>query len=290
MVKNSNEIIEAELTSRLQAVEGIVDADLVTYLGTIADSTPDIFKDMMERRASRRPGVAVFLETDGGFIEPAERIANILRHHYSTVVFIVTSYAMSAGTVLVMSGDSIWMDYSATLGPVDPQWRRPGSETFVPALGYLEAYDRLIQKSARGELTTAELAYLLQNFDAAELYQFEQARDLSIALMEEWLVTYKFKNWTVTETRGKSVTLTMKKRRATDVARQLNDTSRWHSHSRGISMDVLRRELKLQIDDVGDRAELQKALSDYRALLYDYRGKRGHYFFVSNWSEGYHGH
>ncbi len=160
----------------------------------------------------------------------------------------------------------------------------------MPALGDLEQYDRLIEKSARGELTTAELAYLLQNFDAAELYQFEQARDLSIALLEEWLVSYKFKNWTQTETRGKPVTLSMKKKRAREIAHQLNDTSRWHSHGRGISMEVLRRELKLQVDDVEDHPDLQRALADYRSLLYDYRAKRGHYYFVSSCSKEYHGH
>jgi membrane-bound ClpP family serine protease len=108
----------------------ILEADFVTYLGPIADITPDIFKGMLEGvEGSRRDKLAVFLETNGGFIESAERIANILRHHYPTVEFLVTSYAMSAGTVLVMSGDAILMDYSATLGPIDPQWRRPGSDS-----------------------------------------------------------------------------------------------------------------------------------------------------------------
>lgn len=289
---SSNDIIEAELIRRLEAVEAALGADFITYLGPIADLTPDIFKDMVEGIAStRREKVAIFLETDGGYIESAERIASILRHHYSMVQFLVTSYAMSAGTVLVMSGDVISMDYSATLGPIDPQWRRPGTNTdFVPALGYLEQYNRLIEKSARGQLTSAELAYLLQNFDAAELYQFEQARDLSIALLEEWLVNYKFKNWTVTETRKKPVTVSMKKARATAIARQLNDTARWHSHNRGISMEVLRRELKLQVDDLGDHTDLRDALASYRALLYDYRGRRGHYLFVSSCSKEYHGH
>jgi ClpP class serine protease len=94
---------------------------------------------------------------------------------------------MSAGTVLVMSGDTIHMDYASTLGPIDPQVRNR-AEQWVPALGYLEQYDRLVEKSKAGTLTTAELTYLLQNFDPAELYQYEQERELSIALLEEWLV------------------------------------------------------------------------------------------------------
>ena len=77
-----------------------------------------------------------------------------------------------------MAGDAIWMDYASTLGPIDPQIRRNGQ--YVPALGYLEQYQRLVDKSANGDLTTAELAYLVQNFDPAELFQYEQERDLSI--------------------------------------------------------------------------------------------------------------
>jgi hypothetical protein len=98
---------------------------------------------------------------------------------------------MSAGTVLVMSGDAIHMDYASVLGPIDPQVQR--GDQLVPALGHLEQYQRLIDKSGAGTLTTAELVYLVQNFDAAELYRYEQERELSIALLEEWLVNFKFK-------------------------------------------------------------------------------------------------
>ena len=52
-----------------------------------------------------------------------QRIAETLRHHYDRVEFIVPNYAMSAGTVLVMSGDAIHMDYFSVLGPIDPQVR-----------------------------------------------------------------------------------------------------------------------------------------------------------------------
>src|SRR5579863_7668178 len=102
---------------------------------------------------------------------------------------------MSAGTVLVMSGDAIHMDYYSLLGPIDPQLERAGSADLVPALGYLVQFERLIEKSRKGKLTTAELTFLVEKFDPAELYSYEQARELSIALLKEWLVRYKFKNW-----------------------------------------------------------------------------------------------
>lgn len=191
----------------------------------------------------------MWIETNGGSVEATEQTANILRHHYGTVDFLVTTFAMSAGTILVMSGDSITMRYSATLGPIDPQIRQLGSDRWVPALGYLEQYERLIQRSAAGELTSAELAFLIEKFDPAELYQFEQARDLSVALLEDWLATYKFKNWTETETHKNPVTPVMRRDPAKQIALQLNDTAEWHSHNRGITMEVLRRRLNLQIEN-----------------------------------------
>jgi hypothetical protein len=89
------------------------------------------------------------------------------------------------------------MDYYSILGPIDPQIKnRQG--VFVPALGYLDKYNELVQKSAAGGLTPAELTFLVQKFDPAELHRFEQARDHSVDLLKKWLVQYKFKNWTKT--------------------------------------------------------------------------------------------
>lgn len=287
---NANEIIERQLSERATAIEKLLEADVFSYLGPIAEGVDFFIKRIIEAIDPKQDKLAVLLETNGGYVELAERVVNIFRYHYDVVDFVVVSYAMSAGTVLVMSGDAIYMDYSATLGPIDPQIQRSGSDRFVPALGYLEQYERLVKKSAAGKLVTAEVAYLIQNFDPAELYQYEQARELSIALLEEWLVRYKFKNWTKTQTRGRKVTDAMRKQRAAQIARQLNDTSRWHSHSRGISMEVLRRELKLQIEDVNDTPDLQRAVMDYYNLLDDYRSRLGHHLFVTHWRGEYHGH
>lgn len=178
---------------------------------------------------------------------------------------------MSAGTVLAMSGDEIWMNYFSTLGPIDPQVERAdGKKGLVPALGYLAKYEELIAKSQAGTLTSAEAAFFVQNFDAAELYSYEQAKKLSIKLLKEWLVKYKFKNWKTTKTRKIPVTPAMRKKRAEEVGMKLSDTERWCSHSRGISMQVLRRDLKLEIVDIDERQDVRQALTDYYELLQNY--------------------
>lgn len=288
--QGANEIIEEQICVRLQDLEQAVDGDVVTYIGPIEDAHYGFLKGIVDSLTPKRPKLVVLLETEGGFIESAERIANIFRYNYGTVEFLVPTYAMSAGTVLVMSGDAIYMDYGSTLGPIDPQVRPLGRGNFVPALGYLEQFDRLVKKSADNRITPVEMAYLIRNFDPAELYLYEQARDLSIALLEEWLVKYKFKNWTVTATRSERVTEEMRRDRAKTIAQQLNDTSYWHSHSGGISMEVLRRKLNLQIEDIDSSPDLKKAVERYMMLLTDYMHRRQHGSVVFNWREGYHGH
>ena len=79
-----------------------------------------------------------------------------------------------------------------------------------------------------------------QNLILGELYQFEQARELSKDLLIKWLSQYKFKNWKETETRMIPVTDEMKRNRAEEIAEQLSLTGRWHSHGRGINMHTLK--------------------------------------------------
>jgi len=129
-------------------------------------------------------------------------------------------------------------------------------------------------------LTTAELAYLINRFDPAELYMYEQARELSISLLKEWLVKYKFKNWKRTKTRKLKVTKAMRAKRAEEIGNLLNKIDKWNSHGRGIHMSILRRDLKLVIEDFGKNANLNTCIKDYHKLLLDYRSTVQHPYVV----------
>lgn len=265
-------IVEEHLDKLLDEIEKAIDGDAFAYCGPITYGADDLIRDEVENIKPKRGRLVVILETTGGYIEVAQRIAETFRRHYKIVEFIVPNYAMSAGTVLVMSGDAIHMDYYSILGPIDPQVPRSGGR--VPALGYLEKYDALIRKSREGKITTAEVTYLIAKFDPAEMYQFEHARELSISLLKEWLVKYKFKDWKKTETRGRTVTPAMKKQRAAAIAKALNKTDLWHTHGRGISMEVLRRELKLKIEDF-EPTTYGGNVREYYRLLRSYMMRRG---------------
>lgn len=274
---SANEFIEEQLHQRLSVLEEAFASDALCFVGGLGFGVDDLLRDAVEnmgRRPKPRESLAVVLTTAGGNIEVVQRIVDTFRHHYRHVGFIVPNYAFSAGTVLVMSGDEIHMDYYSRLGPIDPQVLGARGQ-WVPALGYLIQWERLLAKAADGTLTLAEAQLMIEGFDQAQLYQYEQARELSITLLKEWLVEYKFKNWTETETHKLSVTHDMRQQRAEEIARALNETNRWHSHGYGISMAVLRRDLELRIDDLDDTPERSAAVKQHDGLLADYIAKRG---------------
>jgi hypothetical protein len=128
----------------------------------------------------------------------------------------------------------------------------------------------MIEKSRKNTLTAAEGAYFVKNFDAAELFSYEQAKNHSIELLKKWLVKYKFKNWKRTKTRGIVVTPKMRRDRAQDIGEKLSEMKRWYSHSRGIPMDVLKRDLNLDIKDIEKDKKVLEALENYWELLSNY--------------------
>ena len=277
--QSANEFIEQQLDERATALGApdAFDGDVMGFCGSLVIGVDDLIRtavENMRQLPDHRDKLVVVLTTTGGYVEVVKRIAETLRHHYKTVDFIVPNHAYSGGTILVMSGDAIHMNYYSRLGPIDPQVETPGGK-HVPALGYLIQWERLLEKAQQGKLTTVEASLMVDGFDQAELFQFEQARELSVELLKDWLATYKFKNWKRTETRKIPVDKKMRVQRAEEVARKLNKAEKWHVHGYGISMEVLRRDLKLKIEDFDENPVCGAKVKNYHGLLDDYMGRRG---------------
>ena len=195
----ANAHIEQKLNECITEIEATLDSDVLVLVGDIVVGVDDAIRDIVEEKRRQDPKqnkLTVIITTLGGYIEIVHRIVDTLRHHYKFVEFIIPNYAYSAGTVFVMSGDEIYMDYYSRLGPIDPQVNNQEGRQ-VPALGYLKQWERLLEKAKNGSITLPEIQLMIQRFDQAELYEYEQARELSVSLLEEWLAKYKFKNWNV---------------------------------------------------------------------------------------------
>jgi hypothetical protein len=113
---------------------------------------------------------------------------------------------------------------------------------------------------------------------------YEQARDLSIELIEKWLVKYKFRNWTKHRTTnpGTEVTHEQKLQRAKEIAAELSNNKTWYSHGRMIGMNTLRTVLRLDIDDFGLDTELSRSIRTYSDTLSEYLKRHGLDFFLYN--------
>lgn len=275
--QNANEFIEKQLDGCIETLENITKSDVLSFNGPLFIGVDDIIRNLVEAKCQadpKRGRLTTILTTSGGYIEVVHRIVDTIRNHYRYVDFVIPNYAYSAGTVFAMSGDAIYMDYYSRLGPIDPQIETSSGRQ-VSALGYLEQYGRLVKKAQDQSITIPEIQLMINGFDQGELYKFEQERELSITLLEEWLVKYKFENWKKTKTRGIKVTQKMRKTRASQIATKLNDTKKWHTHGHGISKSVLEKDLKLIIDDFSQTPALNGSVKNYHNLLTDYMSKRG---------------
>jgi ClpP class serine protease len=161
------------LKERLCSLESCTGGDVLVLCAPIRFGLDAVIREAVDALPHKKRKLTVILETAGGYIEVTQRIAQTLRHHYRIIDFIIPDCAYSAGTVLAMCADEIYMDYFSVLGPIDPQV--PKDDKMVPALGYLE-------KSQSGNLTTAELAFLINRFDPAALHVRAGQRTFHLAI------------------------------------------------------------------------------------------------------------
>lgn len=273
------------LSERLAALEGHFDADVVFYYGEIHPTIEKMFRDCIEKlkedQSQAKQRLVILLNTPGGSAETVEKMVEIVRFHYQEVDFVVPDYAMSAGTIFCMSGNKIYMDYSSSLGPIDPQVYN--GKDYVPALGYLDQVERLLEKAKNNTLTNAEFL-ILQNQDLAMLSRYEQQKNLTVTLLKKWLVEYKFRNWEQHSSdpnkKGQPVTEDEKQQRAEEIARFLGDNKTWHSHGRYISAKTLQDVVKLKIEDYSADLKLRNIIRTYNDLLIEYIRRNDFVFFL----------
>lgn len=273
-----------------RALEEHFSCDVAAYIGQIHPFFIQPFLEFIESLGSKKPSdqghperLVMVLSTPGGVAETVEKMVEIIRHNYSEVYFVVPNAAMSAGTIFCMSGDKIFMDYSSSLGPIDPQV--PSHDGgLVPALGYIDKVNEFITKARTPEgLSDAELI-MLKGLDLAMLRRYEQSRELSMSLLKMWLVQYKFKDWKAhrKNNSGALVTEEEKKERAEEIARLLSDNNMWHSHGRMIGIRTLTDVLRLEIEDYTSNFELRNTIRAYSELLSEYVDKQQVPVFMHN--------
>lgn len=177
---------------------------------------------------------------------------------------IVPGWAKSAGTIIAMAADEILMSPQSAVGPIDAQLFWQGKIFSADAL--LEGFEKIKKEViSTGALNKAYIP-ILQGLSPGELQSAENALSFAQKLVAEWLVKYKFKNWTVHTSSNKPVTEDERKARAAEIAGMLCNHGRWLTHSRSIKLDDLAR-MKVQITDYSSNADLNDAITRYHTLL-----------------------
>lgn len=159
---------------------------------------PDVdgFTDLINSVGADCKSVDVLLHSPGGRPDATERIVGILRDRFSEVNFLIPHSAYSAATMLALSGDSIILHPSATLGPIDPQVGVPTKEgiiRFVPAKSILNGFVKA-KKSIKDEGPEVLPAYipLIEKYSLDLFELCEDSEKLSKELISSWLKKYMF--------------------------------------------------------------------------------------------------
>lgn len=188
-------------------------------------------------RNVKSPTLDFYIETPGGSGEAAEEIVECLRKKFSHVTFIITGEAKSAGTILALSGNDIIMTETGSLGPIDAQVKI--GRSVVSAFDYIEWTDaRRAEAEKAGRLNPFD-ATMIAQISPGELNGVFHALKYAEDMVSEWLVKYKFQNWTVTKTNKKPVTEELKKQTAKKIVGELINHAKWRSHGRSLKADDL---------------------------------------------------
>jgi Serine dehydrogenase proteinase len=190
-----------------------------------------------------------YIETPGGSGEAAEEIVRFLRDKFTEVSFVVSGEAKSAGTIMVLSGDEIKMTRSGSLGPIDAQMEI--GRSIASAYDYMEwINEKRIEAQEQGGLNPFD-ATMVAQISPGELRGVNNALNFAKDIVQEWLVTYKFRDWKVTTTKKQEVTSEAKKARAAEIVDALVNHTRWRSHGRSLKITDL-EQIGLRIKKLDD--------------------------------------
>lgn len=132
-------------------------------------------------------GLDIILHTPGGSPVAAEAIVKYLRSKFNKDIrVIVPQLAMSAGTMIACSCNSIIMGKHSSLGPIDPQFNG------IPAYNIKMEYEEAKTDLAKNPENVSYWGLVFNKYPAAFLKTALDAISLSGTLLEEWLGTCMF--------------------------------------------------------------------------------------------------
>lgn len=209
-----------------------------------------------------------YIETPGGSGESAEEIAKYLRKQFREVNFVIAGEAKSAGTILVMSGDNIFMTDTGSLGPIDAQVKI--GRSVVSAHDYKEWVDKKREEAEITKKLNPFDALVISQISPGELGHITNSLEFAKDLVSDWLVKYKFKNWIETETNKNIVDDEYRKKRADEIASKLCNHTEWRTHGRSLKIEDLKEVLKIErIDEDTNLSDIVYRIKTLIRLIFN---------------------
>lgn len=224
-----------------------------------------IIQDMLRKFTCNK--IDFYIESPGGSGESAEEIAKFLHSKFSEVNFVIASEAKSAGTILALSGHSISMTDTGSLGPIDAQVKI--GRSVVSAYDYYEWITEKKKEAQKNRGLNPVDAVIISQVSPGEIKRIINALEFAKDLVTDWLVKYKFKNWTKTETQGIDVDENYKLERAKTVAKELTNQTKLRTHGRSLKIEDLQKWLKInRIDEDKELADIVYRIKTVIRLIY----------------------
>lgn len=239
--------------SLMQQIEKKTKRRLIVYTSNIHRSLPDAsnaidssditgFSDLIE--GLEGSPLDIFIHSPGGSAEATEQIVRFLRSNFKSIRFIIPHTAMSAATMMCLSGNSILMDDRSALGPIDPQIRIPtqGGPVWFPAQIILDGFARA-QEAIVKDPKTLPLFLPWLNQYGPYVQAAEEAMELSKELATDWLTKYMFPDKKGSKKIG-------------NIVKYLSNHKLHKSHGRRIGIDQALAE-GLKIEDLRRNKDLR---------------------------------
>lgn len=172
----------------------------------------------------RNKGLDLILHTPGGNVAATESLVYYLKKLFGNDIRIfVPQIAMSAGTMIALSGNSIVMGKQSNLGPIDPQYGG------MSCAAVLEEFETALNDVKNRPESINVWGQIIRKYHPTFLGDCKKAIDWSESMVKDWLKENMFKDTEEPEVN------------AARVVAYLSSHNNTYSHSRHIHIDDLKK-------------------------------------------------
>lgn len=265
--------LDNELNSSVERVSARLDERLVILMGTAFLVKPEVpsFTLQITREdldgfmavlhgADCSKGLALILHTPGGQANATETIVAYLRSKFSEIDAIVPTFAMSAGTLMALASDRVYMGRQSQLGPIDPQLSVGGKSLSAKAVveQFGLARNEILgdpSTGSAGDINAAHLwAPVLATIGPSLLQEARDALDYSEGMAAKWLAAHMLAGEADPVASGK------------EVAAYFNDATIHKSHGRRIDRAEAASKGIRTVDLEGDQDLQDDVMTAYHCM------------------------